>query len=88
MLGCALQLREDRELVPRALGVGVRDLMDELRRDDVAQPVKEWTVAADEVVQFIKCKDDVEKLRATMSAPPSIEEEARLMYLDMSCSYR
>jgi len=71
-----------------ARGVGVRDLMDELRRDDVAQPVKEWTVAADEVVQFIKCKGDVEKLRATMSAPPSIEEEARLMYLDMSCSYR
>jgi hypothetical protein len=73
-----------------ARGVGVRDLVDELRRDDVAQPVNEWTVAADEVVQFIKCKADVETARPHIDQLPLKPEEklAIMSNLEQSCSYR
>jgi tetratricopeptide (TPR) repeat protein len=74
-----------------ARGVGVRDLVEELRRDDVAQPVKEWTVAADEVVQVIKCKANVEKVRQnidqlTLKGP--MDKQTLMSNLEQSCLYR
>ena len=49
-----------------ARGVGVADLMAELRRDDAATPVKEWTVAASDVMDAVKCKGDLENVRANI----------------------
>jgi tetratricopeptide (TPR) repeat protein len=49
-----------------ASGVGVAELMAELRRDDAATPVKEWTVAASDVMDGIKCKGELENVRANI----------------------
>ena len=46
--------------------VGMADLMAELRRDDAATPVKEWTVAASDVMDAVKCKGDLENVRANI----------------------
>ena len=60
-----------------ARGVARADLLDELRRDDVAQPVKEWTVATDELAEIIKCKADLEKI----SNPPGLVANIELACL-------
>jgi tetratricopeptide (TPR) repeat protein len=56
--------REWRQRLAR--GVGLADLMAELRRDDAATPVKEWTVAASDVMDAVKCKGDLENVRANI----------------------
>jgi hypothetical protein len=56
--------REWRQRLAR--GVGVADLVAELRRDDAATPVKEWTVAASDVMEGVKCKSDLENVRANI----------------------